>query len=304
MTSILRIRKKIAVAAISWLVFFAVVNDVFSQTPEQEKFYAERIEFGEIDVKRNALFDLRNFETAAASRIATPALKDVSSIVRATATHSVIYLPKNEAAAYLLPLLSDVSPFVRRETAYALGKVGSPNALALLTKTFSKEKDREVKSAIVTALGQIGDVSAIQTLSRILLKKRKSKDEFLRRMTARAVGNIARQIQRQKKPIVTPGSFLPENFKTLKRPKYRRLFESFPTFIETNAALVKILQNPKESDDVRREAAFALGEIGDRSSIEPIKSFTSAKEYYLAEICKESLRKVYQNVNFANSDSY
>ena len=286
----------------SFIAFVFFVSPSFPQTQKQLNYYAERIEFGDEEVKRNALFDLRNFKSESASRIAIPALKDHSAIVRATATHTVVFLPKDNAAKVLSPLLKDKSIFVRRETAYALGNVGNKNSVTQLINLLENDKYREVKTACVVALGQIGDSSAIESLTKVLQKKRKKKELFLRRSAARAIGNIARTLQRENKPIITPESFLPEKFKILKRPKYPRLLKYFPIFIKANLRLISILQNSKETDDVLREAAFALGEIGDSSSISILKAKLNSKDYYLVEISKESLRKIYQNINVTNSD--
>jgi len=285
------------------MILSAFAAIAFSQTPEEIQYYADRIEFGEIDVKRSALFDLRNFETEAAARVAVPALRDISEVVRATATHSVVWLPQEEAIRALSPLLDEKSAFVRRETAYALGEVGSPKAAPRLIDLLQKDKDLEVRTASAVALGKIGDVSAISYLKAILDKKPKSKNAFLRRASARAIGQIAQKIQNQTKTLTTPESFLPEKYKKVVRPKYRKLVEAFPVFIETNQTLLKILRNRKETKDTRREASFAVGEIGNPSSIDPLKQNLRSKDYYLVEISEEALKKVYASLNYSNSDS-
>ncbi len=285
---------------IAFFVFFVVTS--YTQTPKQLKYYAERIEFGEIEVKRNALFELRNFETESASRVAIPALRDISEIVRATATHTLVFLPKGEAVAHLLPLLEEKSVYVRRETAYALGKVGSKRANRRLIELLKRDKSREVKTACAVALGEIGDISAAGALAEVIKRKRRKKDVFLRRAAARSIGKIAQTMQKQVVTTTTPESFLPEKYKKIRRPRYGKLVEAFPVFSTANQFLIKILKNVKESNDVRREAAFALGEIGDASSIQILKAQLNSKDYYLAEICEESLRKVIASVNFANSD--
>ncbi|MGI8543881.1 MAG: HEAT repeat domain-containing protein [Aridibacter sp.] len=275
-----------------------------AQTPEQIHYFSERIEFGTEDIKRNALFDLRNYRTETASRIAIPALKDSLEIVRATATHSVVFLPKNEAVQVLLPLLNEKSEFVRRETAYALGEVESDLAIQSLINLLQKDKKLEVRTASAIALGQIGDISATLVLMNILQKKPKDNERFLRRAAARSIGQIAQNLQRgDEEPLVTPESFLPENFKEFIIPKYCRLIETFPVFQNANALLIRILQNEKETDDTKREAAFALGEIGDASSVPILTTNLNSEDYYLAEISEESLRKVYQNIKLIKSDN-
>src|SRR4051812_47295357 len=67
----------------------------------------ERLHSGSKEDKRTALMQLRSLRSEEASRVAVSALKDKSPIVRATAASSVLFLPRAEAAAALLPLLDD-----------------------------------------------------------------------------------------------------------------------------------------------------------------------------------------------------
>ncbi|MEK7722869.1 MAG: HEAT repeat domain-containing protein, partial [Acidobacteriota bacterium] len=174
-----------------FVFFIAGVGNVFAQDLD---FYAEQIKNSTTESKRSALFQLRNLQTAEASRIALPALQDTDEIVRATAIYSVIYLPSDEITQALLPLLQDTSSLVRKETAYALGKTKNQQAIQTLLNILEREKDLEVKSAYIVALGEIGESFAIDSLVKILQKKPKEEDDFLRRATARSIGQIA-QVQ-------------------------------------------------------------------------------------------------------------
>jgi HEAT repeat protein len=101
---------------------------------------AGQIRSGNSEQKRSALFELRNRQSAEASRIALPALRDADEIVRATAAFSVIFLPADEAFNALAPNLQDKAEIVRRETAYALGKIQNSSAINPLIQTFQKDK--------------------------------------------------------------------------------------------------------------------------------------------------------------------
>ena len=270
-------------------VFCAFAGNSFAQNLEN---LAEQIKFGTTEVKRDALFQIRNLQNENASRVAIPALTDANEIVRATAAFSVVFLPKDEAFAALAPLLNDKSELVRRETAYALGKIQNPLAINPLLQILQKDKILEVRNASVVALGEIGDVSAVDSLTKILQKKPTEKDEFLRRSAARSIGQIAQIIQIQKSQVVTPQNFLPDKYKEIELPKYTKLTEEFSVFRESVAVLIQTLQNSKELQDVKREAAFALGAIGDDAAISVLQANLGNQDYYLAEICKESLRKI------------
>lgn len=270
-------------------LFTCFAGETFSQNLERLTI---QLQNGNVEQKREALFQIRNLETKEASRIAISALRDKNEIVRATAAFSVIFLPKDEAAQVLLPNLADKSEFVRRETAYALGKVGDSSAANSLLQTLNKDKILEVKSASAIALGEIGDVSAVTELIKILQKKPTEPEEFLRRASARSIGQIAQIIQTGEAKLSTPENFLPDKFKALAEPKYLNLQTDFPVFRQASGVLKILLQNELEADDARREAAFALGAIGDETAVSILQSKLNDKDNYLAEISKESLRKI------------
>jgi HEAT repeat protein len=265
-----------------------VVNS-FSQNLD---FYAEKLRNGSAEEKRSALFDLRNLETPEASRIAVSALRDKDEMVRVTAAYSVVFLPPDEAAQALLPNIADKSAYVRKETSYALGKSRSSVAVRPLLEIMIRDKAPEVRSAAVIALGEIGDVAAVDSFLKSLQQPPKDAGDFFRRSTVRAIGQIAQVQQVQANYVVTPESTLPEKYDIFANLKYTNLAEKFPVFRQSISLLVPILQNQKESDDVRREAAFALGSIGDESAISALQNNLSARDYYLVEICRESLQKI------------
>ena len=279
-------------------VLILSANYAFAQIAFQPdfEFLANKIKTGTTEQKRDALFAIRNLESPEASRIAIPALADKQEIVRATAAFSVIFLPPDEAARDLLPLLNDKKELVRREAAYALGKTRSPLAVGALIQKFQNEKSGEVKNACVTALGALGDVSAISFLTQILQKKLKKDDdanEFMRRSAARSIGQIAQIIQTANARVYTPENLLIKSpFAFPVTPSYVNLVNNFPTFRAAAFALLQILQNPKEAADTKRESAFALGAIGDAAAIPTLQKNLAAEDYYLAQICRESLAKI------------
>lgn len=288
------------IAVLIVLCFFA--GNVFAQTEnvsaketdflEQSDNLSQLVTGGTVEQKRDALLRIRNFELEPASRLAVPALRDKSEIVRATAAASVVFLPQDEAAQNLISLLADKKPLVRREAAYALGVIGSSTAIDSLLQIIQKDKVLEVRSAAIIALGTIGDESAVDALLTILRKKSQAKEEFVRRSAARSIGQIAQIIQTGKKEVTTPENFLPENFKRIELPVYPKLIEAVSQFRPAVIALIQLLNNARETPDVKREAAFALGAIGDASAISVLQIGANDSDYYLAEICREALRKI------------
>lgn len=264
-----------------------------AQTADQLRRFSEEIRFGTPEVKRNALFDLRNFRTERAARAALPALVDESEIVRATAAATIVFLPKAEAARALLPILSsDKSEFVRREAAYALGETFYAEAAPELIRVLQKDKKQSVRDAAAVALGKLGNPLAIAPLNSILSEKPKESRNFLRRAAARSIGQIAETLQNIEITLETPENFLPLELKKIEKTSPERFRENESVFLSAVQILIRTLQNPKESDDTRREAAFALGAIGSPTAVRYLRANLSAEDVYLAEISKEALLKI------------
>lgn len=250
---------------------------------------------GNVELTRNALFQIKNLHTEAASRLALPALSNADPIVRATAANAVIFLPQAEAAHSLTPLLADKSEFVRGEAAFALGEVRDASAAPPLIRTLEKDSSRVVKAAAATALGKIGDATAVEPLGKVFRSQPNEDNEFLRRCAAHAIGLIAESQLKQKTTTTTPENFLPDKYKNgylVKTDADRLALSQIPTFRSATGILSKSLQNKKEADDTRREAAFALGAIGDPASTSLLRSNLNSPDNYLAEICKEALLKI------------
>ncbi len=273
------------------VLYLAGTLSVFPQTSEQLNFYSDRISSGTVEEKRDALLELSRFGSESASRAAAMSLNDLSAIVRATAIGAVIYLPKNEAAGLIEPLLRDPSDFVRREAVHALGVISFPASADSLISVLRNDDDAEVRAGAAVALGQIGNTRALDSLVKILESKPKSSRAFIRRSAARSIGQIAEKSRAHQISTSTPESFLPDRFKS----GYGKQMPDVPfrdMFARSVSVLGKVLANRKESNDTRREAAFALGAIGDESSILQLKRYTNDPDYYLAEICREAIIKL------------
>ncbi|MEP7211429.1 MAG: HEAT repeat domain-containing protein [Acidobacteriota bacterium] len=251
----------------------------------------QTLEHGDAEQRRSALASIRNLRSESASRIAIPSLRDSNVLVRATAASSVIFLPPSEAASVLIPMLGDRDEFVRREAAFALGEVGDASAVAPLLALLGREKAIEVRSAAVIGLGGTGDASTIGPLLSVLAKKPVEDDEFLRRSAARAIGRIAQFVRTGTRDVVTPQNFLPDRFKDLKTPVTFSSTQN-SVFQPAIAQLLKVLNSLKESEDTRREAAFALGAIGDASALPDLRSKIRAADIYMSEIAKEAVLKI------------
>jgi HEAT repeat protein len=233
-------------------------------TPLQREIERQRQRLGalEAEERRDALMRLANLKRPEASRAATAALNDTSPTVRAAAAHAVLSLPNQEAATQLLPLLKDKSEFVRREIAFALGEARHPSAVSALADLLSRDKEHSVRAAAAIALGEIGDAAAMPALSQIIAgdgsKKRKSKsdeEEFVVRSAVRSLGRIGSRA--------------------------------------AVATLIAALQNESNSIDTRREAATALGLLGDAAALPALNAtFQANADPYLSEAARMAIRQI------------
>ncbi len=237
-----------------------------SQTTVQSEIdkQRQRLSSGDVEERRDALMKLGAMNRAAASREAMVGLSDVSPMIRAVAAKAILSLPANESVGALTPLLSDKDEFVRREAAYALGLTRSKSATQALTGLLLNDKEDGVRAAAAVALGDIGDETAVVTLAMVLAPeiatqgtKRKIKAEknvFVLRAAAKSLGQI-------KSRAGVP-------------------------------ALVAALGNEQQVDDVRREAALALGMIRDPSALPALRSAENSADPYLAQAASESVKKI------------
>ena len=222
----------------------------------------QRLSSAEIEDRRDALMRLANLKRPEASRVAAAGLNDPAPIVRAAAVHAVLSLPQAEGVAALIPLLQDKLEFVRRETAYALGEIRGRWAVEALSSLLLFDKETGVRAAAAIALGQIGDNAAVSALSQVLngtaptkgKKKRARENEFVMRAAAHSLGQI------RSRSSVT--------------------------------VLIAALENETNPSDVRREAATALGLIGDASAASALRAALVSADPYLSEAARDALRRL------------
>jgi HEAT repeat protein len=262
----------VALLIVAWLVLgeVAEARSPIGQnqnrlTPIQREIerQRQRLSSTEVEERRDALMRLGNLKRPEASRAAAGALNDIVPMVRVTAAHAIVSLPSREAVTLLLPMLKDKSEFVRREVAYVLGETRDRSAVTALIDLLLKDKQASVRGAAAVAVGQIGDETAVPALSQVLTgtdptKKKKpksSEDDFVLRSAVRSLGQI-------------------------------RSHAGVP-------ALIAVLENSANSADTRREAADALGVLGDSSALPALQAaHSSADDPYLAEAARAAIRKI------------
>jgi HEAT repeat protein len=232
-------------------------NDRLTPIQREIERQRQRLSSLEVEDRRDALMRLGNLKRPDASRAAAAGLQDAVPVVRVTAIHAVLWLPSREAAALVIPLLSDKAEFVRREAASMLGRTRDRSAVPALVNALLDKKP-SVRGAAALALGEVGDETAVQPLANLLTgakKKRSFEDEFVLRSAARSLGQIASRA-------------------------------GVP-------ALIATLENSANAADTRREAATALGAIGDTAAMPALQAaFSSGEDPYLTEAARAAMRAI------------
>lgn len=236
-------------------------------TPLQLEIEKQRLRLSSVEDedRREALARLGSMHNSAASRVALSALADPSPAVRAAATAAVLSLPAEESTSALLPLLNDKDEFVRQQAAYALGQAHSSTAVADLIGRLADKKD-SVRGAAAVALGQIADARGVSPLAAVL-----------NRQPLPASGKKGGKSKAERNPFVLRAAA-----KSLGLIGSR---EALP-------ALIAVLQDEKAEDDVRREAAVALGAIGDAAALSILRGVLTARDPYLSRAAQEAIRKI------------
>lgn len=235
------------------------LQDQRTLTPLQFEIEQQRrrLESTELEERRDAVLRLGALRRPEASQVAVAALRDPSALVRATAATAVLSLPPDQSIAVLLPLLSDRDEFVRREAAYALGKSGNRAAVPSLIEVLNRDRQDGVRGAAAVALGELGDGLAVVPLTEILVptrRSRRTRNPFVLLAAARSLGRL-------------------ENSAGV-------------------PALLTTLNNESVDAEVRREAAGALGRIGDASALSSLQRFVAATDPYLAQAAREALGRI------------
>ncbi|MBF0543518.1 MAG: HEAT repeat domain-containing protein [Candidatus Riflebacteria bacterium] len=106
--------------------------------------------------------------------------------------HAVIAIKKmgpSEHALKLIPMLSDRDPEVRKEVAKALVEIYGDGALGALVKHLTSETSNEVKSLLISQIGELGKENALPQLAPFL----ESSVETIILATIKAIGSIRPQ---------------------------------------------------------------------------------------------------------------
>ena len=127
---------------------------------------AKRFRQGGERARLNAIWSLTRIRTASARQAVHVALSNSSPAVQQAAAHSAGLHRDAGAIDGLIYLLGNAVPPVRRAAAEALGRIGSPRAVAPLLTLADEPMDRALDHSVTYALIEIAQPDAV-TLSRL-----------------------------------------------------------------------------------------------------------------------------------------
>jgi HEAT repeat protein len=204
-----------------------------------------------------------SIETSVIKSLSDALQRDSSPVVRALAARAMEICAgnrndgqNNEVVEALLAALGKERELaVRKAIIYALAYYPQPQVTSTLIPLL-KNKHSELRASAAYALAENGDPASAQALAEVLRRNGKDEDAFARSQAARGLGRVGG----------------PESIDLL-----------------TNA-----LSNDR-SQDVRREAALALGRIAtpqDTKTIEALRNATLSNDPYLVSAAEDAIASI------------
>jgi hypothetical protein len=202
-------------------------------------------------------------ETPVITSIGDALQRDSSPVVRALAARALEISAGNlgagqadEASAALLAALGKERELaVLKAIIYALARYPQPQITSALIP-FLKNKRSEMRAAAAYALAEIGDPASTQALTELLRRGGKGEDAFARSQAARGLGRVGGH--------------------------------------DSIELLTDALSDDR-SQEVRREAALALGRIAtsqDAKAIEALRSATLSNDPYLVNAAENAITNI------------
>jgi HEAT repeat protein len=199
----------------------------------------------QVAVRATAIEALSSFHDQRIPPILMAALQDPAVEVRRLAVHGLSFradlLTEFDLVSLIKPLLFDVNLEVCRQSAIALGRLGTPTAIAALLQVLRSPYTPELLGLeVVRSLGRTEQAAALDGLQQELTRRSLQFDSSLQ--LSQEIVHVLGQVQ-------TPEM----------QPKAAQI-------------LVQALQMPSlvQLAHLKQSIAFGLGQLGDQSALEPL----------------------------------
>ena len=209
-------------------------------------------------------------------------LKSPDEEARRDAAIQLTQLKSDAAAAALVSALTDPSPRVRAAVAASLGERDEQSAVSSLASRLTADKDKFVRKTIAYSLGRFSGSDRTAALGSALIDK----DQEVRGAAAVSLGDHA-----DAAAVPALSAALYDKSPFVRAQAAHALGVNKRDAIQAVPALINLLS--KDSDEeVRRQAATALGQIGDRSALAALEQARRDKDPYLVEAAVDAIRTI------------
>lgn len=209
-------------------------------------------------------------------------LKSADVQERREAAMSLSRIDGEAATSALVGALTDPSPLVRAVVAAGLGERPDPSVVPLLAARLTSDKDAFVRKTAAYALGRFSSTERTAALIVAL----NDKDPEVRGAVAVSLGDHA-----DASAIAPLAAALSDRSAFVRAQTARALGLNGSAATQVVPALIRLLASDQDGE-VKRQAAAALGSIGDRSALPALERATHDSDSYLAQTAHDSIRMI------------
>ena len=184
------------------------------------------------------------------------------------------------ATSALVSALTDPSPLVRGAVAASLGERADPSVASPLGARLTSDKDAFVRKTAAYALGRFSGTERTAALLAAL----KDKDPEVRGAAAVSLGDHA-----ESAAVAPLSAALSDKSAFVRAQTARALGVNGSAASQAVPTLIGLLTSDQDGE-VKRQAASALGSIGDRSALQALDRATHDSDPYLAQAARDSIR--------------
>lgn len=209
-------------------------------------------------------------------------LKSSSEEERRDAAMQLARLKGEAAFAALTSAVNDSSPQVRAAVVAGLAERGDESAVPILVTQLAKDKDKFVRKTVAYALGRFHGGERTAALAIALRDKE---------LEIRAAAAISLGDHPDADSLEPLANALSDKNEFVRAHAARALGVNGRSAVLTVAALIVMLTKDEDAE-VRRQAATALGQIGDRSALPALHRAKRHRDPYLATIATDAIRLI------------
>jgi HEAT repeat protein len=184
------------------------------------------------------------------------------------------------ATSSLVSALTDPSPLVRGAVVASLGERADTSVASPLAARLTSDKDAFVRKTAAYALGRFSGTERTAALLAAL----KDKDPEVRGAAAVSLGDHA-----ESAAVVPLAAALSDKNAFVRAQAARALGVNGSAARQTVPTLIGLLASDHDGE-VKRQAATALGSIGDHSALQALDRATHDSDPYLAQAARDSIR--------------